>query len=324
MIAHGMASWLMPITDRKSVIGRAARRFLGVQKPPRRLAEWSIGMYAGSSPFDLAPLGGVCNPILTCRDISDVSAEVVADPFMIQVDGSWFMFFEVQGGPTRKGSIGLATSTNGLSWRYERIVLAEPWHLSYPYVFREGSDVFMVPESCEARTVPLYKATSFPYQWKRIGTLIDGVEFADASPFCYQGHWWLLASSGEPRRRADNLHLFHANTLTGRWQEHPLSPVIRNDAQRARPGGRVLVHDGRLYRFAQDCYRSYGLEIRAFEITTLTLDAYAERELPTNPIVTASGEGWNGTGMHHVDPHQAADGSWFACVDGRRRREVVD
>jgi hypothetical protein len=291
------------------------------QKPQRKLAEWSIGIYGGSSPFELAPFEAARNPVLTCRDVSDVAADLVADPFMLQLDGSWFMFFEVQGGPTRKGSIGLATSADGLSWHYERIVLAEPWHVSYPYVLRDGTDVFMVPESCVARTVSLYRAADFPHRWERVGTLIDGVELADASPFSYGGSWWLLASSGEKRRRADNLHLFYADCLTGRWQEHPMSPVIRNDPQRARPGGRVLIHEGHVYRFAQDCFQTYGREIRAFEITTLTRHTYAEHELATNPIITASGTGWNGTGMHHVDLHQSLDGSWFACVDGRRPRE---
>jgi hypothetical protein len=319
--AHRLASWLTPATDQWSVIRRAARRVRKWRKPRPKLAEWSIGIYAGPSPFDLAPPEGVHNPVLTCRDVSDIAAELVADPFMIQVDGSWFMFFEVQGGASRKGAIGLATSSSGLTWRYQRIVLAEPWHLSYPYVFRDGADLFMVPESCEARSVPLYRATHFPYRWERVHTLIDGVEFADASPFCYRGRWWLFASSGEPRRRADDLHLYCAEHLAGPWHEHPMSPVVRGDAQRARPGGRVLIHEDRVYRFAQDCYQSYGLQVRAFEITTLTTHAYAEREVETNPVITASGAGWNGTGMHHVDAHQAGDGSWFACVDGRRKRE---
>jgi hypothetical protein len=101
-----------------------------------------------------------------------------------------------------------------------------------------------------------------------------------------------------------------------------MSPVVRDDAARARPGGRVVIDDDRVYRFAQDCYQAYGLQVRAFEITTLTPREYVEREAATTPIITASGNGWNGTGMHHVDPHQRPDGSWFACVDGRRKRDV--
>jgi hypothetical protein len=313
----------MPVADQLSIIRRSAHRFLGLEKPRRRPAEWSIGLYGGDSPFQLEPLEGVCNPVITCRDVSDVTAELVADPFMVHLDGSWFMFFEVQDAKSRKGAIGLATSWNGRTWHYERIVLAERWHLSYPYVFRDGPDVFMVPESCEARIVPLYRATSFPYRWERVSTLIEGVHLADASPFHHRGQWWLLASSGEPRRRADNLHVFGAEHLSGPWREHPMSPVIRGNAQHSRPGGRVLIHDERVYRFAQDCYESYGQQIRAFEITTLTPRAYAEREVTTEPIITASGTGWNGTGMHHIDPHQTGDGSWFACVDGRCRREVA-
>ncbi|HEY7440781.1 MAG TPA: hypothetical protein VH701_00070 [Vicinamibacterales bacterium] len=309
MTAHSVASWLKPL------------RLRGWRKPRRKLAEWSIGIYGGPNPLALAGLEGVANPVLTCRDVSDIRAELVADPFMIQVDGTWFMLFEVHGGALRKGAIGLATSSNGLTWKYEQIVLAEPWHLSYPCVFRDGSDLFMMPESCEARSVPLYRATHFPYRWERVSTVLDGVDFADATPFFYEGHWWLFASTGEPRRRADDLHLFYASELAGPWHEHPMSPVVRGDAARSRPGGRVVMYQGRLHRFAQDCHESYGRHVRAFEMTTLTPYAYAEREAITTPVIAASGTGWNATGMHHVDPHQRPDGSWFACVDGRRKRE---
>jgi hypothetical protein len=32
--------------------------------------------------------------------------------------------------------------------------------------------------------------------------------------------------------------------------------------------------------------------------------------------LSASGRGWNGSGMHHIDPHRMEDGRWIACVDG--------
>jgi hypothetical protein len=35
----------------------------------------------------------------------------------------------------QEGEIGLATSEDGLKWDYKQVVLNEPFHLSYPYVF---------------------------------------------------------------------------------------------------------------------------------------------------------------------------------------------
>jgi hypothetical protein len=34
-------------------------------------------------------------------------------------------------------------------------------------------------------------------------------------------------------------------------------------------------------------------------------------------VLAASGHGWNGAGMHHIDAHQEHDSFWLAYVDGR-------
>jgi hypothetical protein len=103
------------------------------------------------------------------------------------------------------------------------------------------------------------------------------------------------------------------------WMEHPASPIIHDDARIARPGGRVVIHDGRIYRYTQDCADDYGTAVRAFEVTTLDTTTYAEIAASSEPVLSASGQGWNRDGMHHVDAHMTAPGSWLACVDGNRR-----
>ena len=95
-----------------------------------------------------------------------------------------------------------------------------------------------------------------------------------------------------------------------------MSDIVEVDARRARPAGRLIHTAGRLIRYAQDCVPSYGGQVRAFEITTLTSTTYVEREHPRSPILTATGSGWNTSGMHHVDPHLLPEGRWLACVDG--------
>ncbi len=115
----------------------------------------------------------------------------------------------------------------------------------------------------------------------------------------------------------DMLRLYSAPDLRGPWTEHPKSPVVRHDPARARPAGRVLITEGRIVRFAQDCLGGYGLRGRAFEVSKLSSTEYTEKELDWSGL-TASGVGWNAEGMHHVDLHQRDDGSWLACVDGWR------
>ncbi len=274
---------------------------------------WSIGIYAGDTPFRLLPHPGVTNPVLTGRDVTDVPAEFVADPFMARHGGIWHMFFEVMNRETQRGEIGLAESADGLVWSYKQIVLAEPFHLSYPYVFEWEGEHYMMPETLGANAVRLYRATNFPVEWVCVGPIIEGT-FADPSVFRFAGDWWLFACSTPYRH--DTLRLFRANSLTGPWTEHPASPVVEGDRLSARPGGRVLVTDGGVTRFSQVCFPSYGSRVRAFEIRALAGALYSEAEHPHSPVLQGSGTGWNAAGMHHVDPHPLLGGGWLACVDG--------
>ena len=286
-------------------------------KPRRRRQVWSIGIYVGESPLNLVSPRETVNPVLTREEVSDAPAAFVADPFMLRVAHAWHMFFEVMDRRSRKGVIGLATSENGMKWKYRQIVLSEPFHLSYPYVFEWMNDHYMVPETGDAGCIRLYKAAEFPRQWTLVGTLLNGDRFRDPSIFRYDGRWWLFVetSSGMDDRH-DTLRLYHANDLTGPWLEHRKSPVVKGDPHIARPAGRVLVLNGRVIRYAQDCYPTYGTGVRAFEITDLTPARYHEQGVLRRPVLSASGAGWNAGGMHHVDPHPIDGEGWMACVDG--------
>jgi glycosyltransferase involved in cell wall biosynthesis len=277
---------------------------------------WAIGLYEGASPVSLAPAPGVAQPVLTHRDVTDLEAGGVADPFMVRWGGRWYLFFEAIAAATGKGSIALATSEDARRWRYEGIVLREPFHLSYPYVFEWRGEHFMVPETLDAGAVRLYRAATFPRGWTPVADLVPG-RIADPSLFRHGGRWWLFGCTTPGTHRT--LALFGADDLTGPWTEHPASPVVADDRGRARPAGRVILHSGRPIRFAQDCRPRYGSAIRAFEVLELTPEAYRERELPESPVLAAAGAGWNAAGMHHVDAHRTGPDRWTACVDGYAR-----
>lgn len=281
--------------------------------PPLPRDPWSIGLYAGPDPLHLAPIPGLLNPILTREQVADVPAAFVADPFLLPHQDEWHMFFEVLHHGRGVGEIGWASSRDMRVWRYGGIVLREAFHLSYPHVFAYRGDIYMTPETLGAGAVRMYRADPFPSRWTPVAELVQG-ELADPTPFHFEERWWMFACPAPSRH--DTLALFHADALEGRWTEHPASPLIRADKRRARPGGRVVLSGGRPLRFAQDCGARYGGGVRAFEITELTVDRFAERERAEGSILGASGAGWNGKGMHHVDAWEMADGQWIAVVDG--------
>ena len=277
----------------------------------RKRVDVSIGIFSGTTPFDLRGEAHD-NPVLSADDVSDVRAQIVADPFMLKVHDRWHMFFEVFNMDREKGEIGLATSSDGFHWVYQGIVLREPHHLSYPYVFEWQGKCYMVPESREVNTVPIYEG--FPDEWKQIGCLIDGSPCADSTIFRHQDSWWMFAETSAGSH--DRLSLYRADDLLGPWIEHPQSPLVEGDARKARLAGRVSAFEGSLIRFAQDCSVVYGQQVRAFEIVELGADRYEEKEVKESPVLTPGELGWNGRGMHHVDPHQIGTNQWIACVDG--------
>lgn len=273
--------------------------------------DWKIAIYEGPTLFMLAPVAGAV--ALSRHDLADIDAGFVADPFWVQKDGLWHLFFEIMDRRTGKGVIGCATSADLAEWSYRGVVLEDEHHLSYPHVFEDSGRWLMVPESQTAGAVRLYEAVDFPRGWRWRTTLLAGDVLLDATPFRHNGLWWLFTETG-PHLRSDTLRLFGARELDGPWSEHPMSPIIRGDPRRARPAGRVVAFEGRVFRFAQDCADEYGTGIEAFEILALDPRHYLER--PLGRVLGPDANGAFANGMHHIDA-LPFKGGWIACVDGR-------
>ncbi len=281
----------------------------------RSKQEFSIGIYTGASPLSLVPNDHTSNPVLTASDVRDVPASFVADPFLCRSGGIWYMFFELLNQLTRRGEIGYATSKNGYDWDYQHVVLAEPFHLSYPHVFEWDDEFYMIPETAGARSVRLYRAINFPQKWVHVETLLDGGRFVDSSIFQFESKWWLFTEAG-PKRISPLLRLYYADEPRGPWREHPSSPILDNDPDITRPAGRVVIFSGKPIRFAQRVYPTYGEEVRALQVLELTETTYREQGALPRALLGAGAESWNAAAMHHVDPHELEDGTWLACVDG--------
>jgi hypothetical protein len=284
----------------------------------------SIGIYTGQSPFHLYETREIVNPVLTAAAVNDVDADFVADPFMVFEGNNWYMFFEVMNKKSGHGDIGLAKSVDGVKWEYQKIVLDEPFHLSYPHVFLSENSYYMIPETNEQKTIRLYKATAFPFKWKFEAILMNGLQFTDPTIFKYDHKWWLFAET-DPKGDG-TLRLYYSTEIHGPWKEHPESPIVVGDENIARPAGRVISFNNAIFRVAQDDWPTYGNKVRIFQIDHLTTAKYVEHELCDVPIfgskkfnVKSKLPRWRSAGVHQMDAHQIGNGNWMACVDGINR-----
>lgn len=270
----------------------------------------TIGILSGPTPWDLHDDQRWPEPILTAASVLDAPAEFVADPFCVQHAGIWHLFFEFMNRRTGKGEIGWATSSDLLQWEYGGTALSEPFHLSYPAIYREGSDLWMVPETWEAGEVRLYRADPFPNRWVLDRVLVSNLAVTD--PTIYEdsngGLTMLACEAG--RVHNSSLVAFSAPGLVGPWVPNSGGPLVAGRPDQARPGGHVFTWEGEKHRLGQDCSTRYGEALRSYPLTSPWVESSGD-------VVVASGEGWRSLGGHHADLHWQDDaGEFLAFVDG--------
>lgn len=190
-------------------------------------------------------------------------------------------------------------------------VLRAPHHLSYPFVFAHGDDVFMIPETSAQQRVELYRAVEFPRQWRREQILLDGVIASDATVLERDGGLWMFVGVSAPGATLlDELHLYTAAGPAGPWLAHPRNPIV-SDVRCARPAGAIQRWGTRLIRPGQDGSRRYGGAISFRQIDELSLTGYDEHEVAR---IEPGDLGGDARATHTY----AADGS-FEAVDLRQR-----
>jgi len=202
-----------------------------------------------------------------------------ADPFVVRQRDRVFVFFEELPFATLKGILSVLEITPTGIVGPPLPVLERSYHLSYPMVFSWGKDYFMVPETLGNKTIELYRARRFPYEWELESVLMDKVLAVDNTLVEMDGRLWMFSNMAECEHASheEELHAFYASNPTGPWRAHRANPVKR-DARSARGAGRIYRHGDAYYRPAQDGSRWAGESLSIQRVTRLTLDEYDEVE----------------------------------------------
>lgn len=265
--------------------------------------KYSIGLYEGESIFDLQPIKN--NPILTKFDVTDVIASFVADPFWIKKD-KYYLFMEVKSKRKRDiGEIGLVVGDTPYNFKYQKIIIKENFHLSYPYLFEYQNEFFMFLESGENRDLRLYKAVNFPDEWQLHKTFLEGKRLADPT-LLYLDRFYLFVTNMDKK----SLEIYISDDLETLTFH---SSHYQNDPSKNRNGGRIFVDNGKIYRFVQNCKNYYGEKVDMYEITKLDKTSFEEKFIKT--ILSPSKKGWNSDQMHNIDIIKE-NNRYYAIVDG--------
>ncbi|MFZ6664027.1 glucosamine inositolphosphorylceramide transferase family protein [Peijinzhouia sedimentorum] len=219
-------------------------------------------------------------PPIEYKSIIPPKDRFYADPFPISVNGKIYVFFEELMFNTKKGHIAVGEWENGDLLNI-RPALKEDYHLSYPFVFKDAGEWYMLPESRANRSIDLYKAFDFPNRWEKQTILMNDIAAVDATLVKRDGLWWMFVNIAENKGSSafDELFLFSTPSLTKPdWRSHPCNPIV-SDVRNARMAGKLFLKDGEWIRPAQDCSVRYGYAIHFNKITKWSLEEYDEERI---------------------------------------------
>lgn len=251
---------------------------------------WAIHVGEGGAPFVA---------IADTRKIDPFQGELWADPFLWRGKDGLYLFFENYSYRTRLGRISVGRlEDDGLHFLGDALDLEH--HLSYPFIFSHGDQIYMMPERHQADRVEVWRCVEFPLKWELHATALEGRSPADSLLHFDGEGWWLftnLADKLYPDHCAE-LHVFKVDgpdlkSVTA----HEANPVVIG-SELARNGGRIFARGGRLFRPAQiNTHGVYGYGLNIMEISDLSLDRYTERLVHR---ITPEGSR-DLRGCHHMD-----------------------
>ena len=200
-----------------------------------------------------------------------------ADPFLYTHDGKTFCFVEDLAYKTNRGHI-TALEVVGTKVIERGIAVKEPFHLSFPFLFKYQNDLYMCPEASESGQIRIYRSTELPLKWELHSVVMENVSAVDTLIFEKEGRWWMLTSMDQSGTQDyfSELYLFSSDSpLDTHWVPHPRNP-IRIDAYGGRNAG-LIVEGEKLFRIAQrQGFDRYGEGILVYEIKDISESTFAE------------------------------------------------
>lgn len=235
--------------------------------------------------------GRAIRPIKT---ISTSGRNFIADPFLYTKNGELFLFAEKWDEVEKKGEIVYFRETE--KFLKENQVIKEEFHLSYPFVFEEGNQVYIFPETHASGNQYVYMATEFPNTWTRLDVTLENGPAIDPNIFKHEGKLHLLYSTKFGSKNNGNNSIKHV--LSSDFKDFRTKKAIEKPDLSApggpRNGGYVAA--SKYYRVAQrSSFNCYGKSI-----SVESLDFQDDESIIFHQIVDSRKFRLNRVAIHHL------------------------
>lgn len=195
-----------------------------------------------------------------------------ADPFLIKINSQSYIIFEEYCQIKKRGIIAIAELRNQKLIN-QKTLIDDHKHLSYPFIFQEAENIFIICESYKSKKTYLYQLDSQVLEVKIVREIFANFGAIDPTILRFDNKYWLFYSkSNNPNR---DLYLGFTNSLSNQFIQHPQSP-IKICQKSSRSAGPIAKIDGKLYRPSQNCENFYGENITINKINLLDEKVFIE------------------------------------------------
>ena len=186
-----------------------------------------------------------------------------ADPFILNVtDDEIIILVEEWYDPIQRGRISrLVVDRKSFELKSIKVVLDTGTHLSFPAIERVGQDIFIHPENSVIGKLENYKYNKMEERFEKVGVLCNQ-PLTDSAIIDWHGKR-MMFSTKQPDANGKELGIYHWNEKNHLFEFKENYYFADNISRMA---GNFFHLDGKLYRPAQVCIKSYGDAVSLQEV----------------------------------------------------------
>ena len=188
-----------------------------------------------------------------------------------------------------------------------RVILKEPFHLSFPEIFEYNDSYYMIPETHSVSEFRFYKMGRDVKHWDLYSAIPTECEFSDTVVYNDGKELFLLTTEKmENDPFANRLHLFRVSDFGSSNEVSVCEIAIEQEPEYGydrRNGGSIICLGDQTFRVVQESERGvYGKSVILYRIIKLDAEGYSEEKtsniLDLNALKQSKLRVRNAVGLH--------------------------
>lgn len=198
-----------------------------------------------------------------------------ADPFILDVtDNEIIVLVEEWYDPIQRGRISkLTIDKQTFELLNLKVMIETDFHLSFPAIDRRPNGIYIHPESCAINKLELYKYNPNTDSFNKVSSL-SNLPLTDSVCNDYFGQN-LMFSTKLPDANGKELGIYYWDSNI---EKYALKEYYHFKENISRMAGNFFKYQGKVYRPAQVCIKSYGDAVSIQEVNNLN-GVYNFREI---------------------------------------------